>query len=284
MRIPDAEKSSMTRLSIAYLPVALLVALFSTACSTPEEATRVTLEVATESSGIVPVTTNLGYVVALTEARAAVENFEFSVAGEVHTASLWRRVSNLLIPNAFAHPGHFQGGDVTGELRGRFLLSWLPEAPAPLGTATLLTGIYKSANFTFRRAGAEDGLAPNDALLGHTALLRGRATKGSASIAFVALLDSPPNRELEGAPFEPVDLDVKKDTRARLGVRLSTRDPLEGDTLFDGIDFASLDADGDGQVVLEESSSQASVVEATNQLRRTFQTHDHFDLQTSSAK
>jgi hypothetical protein len=248
------------------------------ACASPEEALRVQLSVTADPSGVAQVTSDLGYAIEVTEARAAIENLAFTIAGEAHTASLWRKVSDFLIPTAYAHPGHFQGGDVTGELRGRFIIDWLPGTDAQLGDATLLVGVYKSANFTLIRATEDDGVASDDPLLGHTALLRGRATKGASDITFVALIDSPAGRELIGAPFE---FEVKQDSRERLGVRLATVDPLEGDTLFDGIDFAALDSDGDGQVVIEETSTDVGVVEAYNVLRRTFQTHDHFDIKTS---
>lgn len=108
---------------------------------------------------------------------------------------------------------------------------------------------------------------------------------------------------------------VKRDTYEVLGVRLLTKDPLEGDTLFDGIDFGALDYDGDGQLTLAEEGSpetttshfdagtlaDAGLLEATDaatapdagppdddakqhldaayhRLKRTFQTHDHFDI------
>lgn len=266
----------MNRRTVAYVSVLSLFTLH--ACGSPEEAPRVEMAVATDSSAVAIVTNDLGYEVELTEARATVENLAFTIAGEAHTASLWRKVSDFLIPTAYAHPGHFQGGDVTGELRGRFILNWLPHSNAEIGTATLLAGVYKSANFTFVHASADDGVASDDALLGHTAILRGRATRGATSVEFVALIDSPEGRELIGAPFE---FEVKEDSRERLGVRLATQDPLEGDTLFDGLDFAALDTDGDGEVVIEESSSEAAIVDAYNLLRRTFQTHDHFDIKTS---
>lgn len=251
------------------------------ACGGSSEAPRVELAVVADPSGVAPVTNDLGYTIELTEARAAVENFAFTVAGEAHMASLWRRLSELVVPPAYAHPGHAQEGDVTGELRGRFILDWAPHRDAELGTATVLAGVYKSANFTFARATEGDGVASDDGLLGHTALLRGRATKAATSVEFVARIDSPEGRELIGAPFE---LEVDEGTRERLGVRLVTRDSVEGDTLFDALDFAALDADGDGHVVLEEGASDVAIVDAYNRLRRTFQTHDHFDIKPSPPK
>lgn len=257
-----------------FAPLSYLIALTSLSCGGPEEAVSVELPVVVDPSGVTTVTTDLGYEVQLTEARAMVENFAFTIAGEAHTASLWQKVSDYLVPNAFAHPGHYQGGDVTGELRGKYLLNWVPGGEVALGMATLLVGDYKSVNFTFSQAGAEV-VAADDPLLGHTAILRGQASRGDDSIEFVAILDSPEDRELVGVPFE---FEVKETSTEQLNVRLDPKDPLEGDTLFDGLDFVDLDTDGDGQVVIEATATEAVVVDAYNLLRRTFQTHDHFEV------
>ncbi len=244
-------------------------------CDDAEEPARVELSVVVDSSGIATVETNLGYQVGLSEARVVVENLVFTIAGEAHTASLWGTISDRMIPEAHAHPGHFQDGDVTGELRGRFVVSWLPADSELLGRATLLVGSYKSANFTFALARSDDGLSSDDPLLGHTAILRGQATKAGHTVDFVAIIDSPVGRQLVGAVFE---LEVTETTQESLGFRLLPEDPLEGDTLFDDLDFTALDSDGDGQLSIDPASTDEAVIEAYNQLRRTFQTHDHYDV------
>jgi hypothetical protein len=241
------------------------------ACGTPDEAPRIELPVVVDASGITRVTTDLGYDIELTEARLIIENIVFTIAGEAHARSSWRRVSDFLVPTAHAHEGHFQGGDVTGELRGRFVLDFLPGADRELGTATLLVGSYKSAEFTFAIAGSDDEVDAGDPLFGRTALLRGLATKDEQSIEFVAAIESPEGRELIGARFE---FEAKVSSLEELCFRLNTTDPFEGDTLFDGIDFAMLDDDGDGRLSIEPASN----VSTYNLLRRTFQTHDHFDV------
>lgn len=256
----------------------LLCAWVLPACAGSKEAPQVELPVFADASGISVVTTDLGYVIELSEARASVENFEFTVAGEVHAASIWQRVSALLTARAFAHPGHLQGGDVTGELPGRFILHWLPITNTDLGTATLLTGLYEGANFSFVLSELEDGLVENDPLLGHTAFLRGRATKDGEAVDFVAAIDAPVGRELIGAPFT---LAVKESSRERLGIRLLTEVSRGGATLFDALDFAALDADGDGQLRFARDASEPAVVEAYSLLRRRLQTHDHFDVKPS---
>jgi hypothetical protein len=252
-------------------------ALFSIviACGGPEEAIRVKLRVATHSESVTRVTTDLGYEVELTEARMALENLEFALAGEAHASSDWPQLSDLLIPVAHAHPGHYESGDVTGELNGKFIADFLPTEDRKLGTATLLAGTYKSANFTFRRASTEDELDEGDLLLGHTALLRGHVTRGDFTAEFRAFLDSPEDRALSGVPFE---FEVRESSKDRLYLELLPLDPYEEDTLFDGIDFEVLSDDEDVAIELREEAESEAATAAYNQLRRTFQTHDHFRI------
>lgn len=248
--------------------------LLLSACAEPQEPPRVELEVFTDASGLQPVVTDLGYEVDLTEARLVLENLEFTIAGEMHSSVL-KRISQVLLPTAHAHPGHHQDGDVTGELRGRFIIDWTGAADAVLGNATLLPGDYKAANFRFERGGAADGLSEEDPLVGHTAILRGSASKDGARFDFVARIVSPVGRNLVGAPFE---FEVDATTDARLGLRLLVRDLIEDDTLFDGLDFAALTQDGEGRIVLEGGADDPALAAAYNQLRSTFQSHDHFDV------
>ncbi len=244
------------------------------ACSDAEEARRVTVPVLTDGAGLTPVTNDLGYSVELTSATIAVEDLKLTIAGEAHV-SLLRRWSDAVVPLAHAHPGHYQGGEVTGELLGRFLLRFVPGETTVLGDATLLVGKYRSADMTLARATDED-VGASDPLLGHTALLSGTASRDDQELDFLLIVDSPSGRELVGIPFEH---EVKEGGPA-LVLRLLTRDPLEQDTLFDGIDFALLDVDADGEVVVEPAATDAPTVAAYNRFRRTLQTHDHFRVET----
>ncbi len=242
-------------------------------CSEGKEAERVQVPVFTDGSGLVSATTDLGFDVELSEARVVAEDLQFAIAGEAH-ASLWRRLAGKLIPEAHAHPGHFQGGEVTGELPGHFVWRFAPGESFEVGLATLLTGTYHSANFGLGRA-AEQDVESRDPLFGHTALLSGRATRDDVSITFDIAIDSPEGRQLVGAPFEAT---IQPGSSSALGVRLLTLDPLENDTLFDGIDFEALDTDGDGAVRMDEGATDAPTREAYNLIRRAFQTHDQFDV------
>lgn len=229
-----------------------LGALCSPACGAPADAERVQLPVVLDASGIQTVTTDLGYVVSLSQARLVVRDLTFAIAGEAHEVDARSFLSRALLPTAHAHPGHYQGGDVTGELPGRFLLDWFADKPQRLGNATLLVGEYHSANFTFSTATKEDELGDADALLNHTAVLRGQASKQNKNVNFTLLITAPKNRQLVGAPF------VARVTRAShesLGLRFHTKDPQQGYTLFDGIEFNELDYDKDGELTLAEEGN-----------------------------
>lgn len=240
------------------------------ACSDSEEAKRVTLPVTTDGAGLQVVTNDLGYAVEVTSAFIVVDDLRFTRAGEAHV-SLLRRLSDAVVPAAHAHPGHYQGGELTGELRGHFLLRFTPGETESVGTATLLAGQYHSVDMTLSHA-TEDDVEAADPLLGHTALLLGTASKDGVDIDLRVAVDSPDARDLVGIPFgEQVD-----GSERRLVLRLMTRDPVELDTLFDDIDFGSLDVDGDGEVVIDPAATDTNTLAAYHQVRRTLQTHDHF--------
>jgi hypothetical protein len=120
-----------------------------------------------------------------------------------------------------------------------------------------------------RTAGAGD--AAPAALIGHTALLSGTATRGAQIETFMAVLDVAAGTQMVGGPF---DLAVDERTDAILHLTLFTLDPAEGDTLFDGLDFALLDGDTDGQVDILPGS------EAHNILMKTLIRHDHWGVIT----
>ncbi len=250
-------------------------ALCLLACGGPKEAPRIERSVRIDASAIETVETDLGYRVTLSEARVMVRDFEFTVSGELHEASLWRSVSEFLVPAAWAHPGHFENGTVTGALSGPHLLDWLPGGSVELGTGTFIVGSYEGANFTFARASLGDGLDASDPLLGHTAIFRGVAEKEGRSIEFSFTFDSPEERKLLGLPFE---YELEEKTEAPIGIRFAPVDPLEKDTFFDGVDFAELDENGDGELTLGPDETETALVAAYNQLRRTFQTHDHYQV------
>jgi hypothetical protein len=260
------------------LPVWLRIWLFwalgslpSLACSEATEAARVELRVVTDGTALDEVTTDLGYAVKLSDASVAASDLKFTIAGEAHS-SLGPWLSRLLLPVAHAHPGHYQGGEITGELPGQFLLRFSPGKVHTLGSATLLVGSYHAVNLTLSTSPVNEG-DEHELVSGHTAALSGTATKADVSVEFEIVLDSPKGRELVGIPFEE---EVTASTKQVLALRLSPLDPLEMDTLFDGIDFAALDNDEDGHVSIAPAATDEGTVAAYNLVRRSFQTHDHF--------
>jgi hypothetical protein len=244
-----------------------------TGCSDSQEAKRVQLPVVTDGEGLMRVTTDLGYAVELASASLTADNLEFTIAGESHT-SFWRKVSDALVPVAHAHPGHYQAGEVTGELPGHFILRFAPGEAQAVGFATLLVGTYRAVNLTLSHASAGD-VEDGDPLLDHSAVLTGSATKEGVTIDFQVIIDSPAARDVVGIPF---DAEITESGKPSLALRLSTRDELEDDTLFDGVDFVALDRDADGTVVIEPTASDPADVVAYNAIRRVFQTHDHFSV------
>lgn len=253
----------------------VIVATAGIGCASGAEPARVALPVLVDGSGMGPTQSDLGYEVRLSEARLVVQDLVFAVAGELHARPVWQRVWSTLVPSAHAHPGHYQGGSVTGELQGRFILDFLAGGAAALGVAELLVGSYDSAGFVFGRGRVEEGLAPGDPLLGHTAWLAGEAARDGLIFPFSITLDAPEDRQLVGAPF---DVEVAEASPALLQLEMKIVDPLEGDTLFDGVDFAALAASGGGRVALGPEQREPAWRAAYEDLRRTFMTHDHFGV------
>lgn len=247
------------------LPLACALFLWSAfaGCEGAAEPSRVTLPLRADASGLSPAESDLGYAVEITEAKLSVADFTFATPGELHTR--WLRLTSI----ARAHPGHYEGGSVIGELRGRFVVDFMA-SEGTLGTATMLVGTYASANFRFETA--EDDAAPP--LAGHTALLRGRASRDDASVTFTFVVDAPAMRELVGAPFEAT---LTETSGGALGFRLLSYDPRSDATLFDGIDFFALDADEAGEIIVDPTSEGAAS-EAYFELRRRLLAHDFYDV------
>jgi hypothetical protein len=254
----------------------------------PNEAPRVELPVVVDGSGVSTAATDLGWTVELEQARVAIADLRFTTAGEVHMedrrssgAQLLGFLSETLISSAHAHPGHFQGGQIIGELPGTFVVDYVNEDGRELGLATMIVGEYTALDFLLARAGTDE-VEDGDPLFGHTALLSGTASAAEGTVAFTIVIDSPADRSIVGAPFE---VEVVEDSSFEIGLRMLSTDPFEEDHLFDGIDFAQLDAlDGaaDGVLLLvDPDASEVEVgpelAEAYYNIRRDFQTHDLFD-------
>jgi len=234
-------------------------------------APRVALDVVVDGTTVTRSSNDLDYDVELTRCRVAIDTVEFTTNGEMH-ASLVRPstvegFSELLIPTAHAHPGHYAGGEIVGEMVGRFVFDW--RESRVLGQADLTQTHYDGANFTFTRAQMSDGLEADDPIIGHTFDIAGIARRGDQEVEFEVQLDQDADRRVVGLPL---DVDVGANTDAKLGLALLPFDPILEDDVFDGVDFFALDDDGDGRVVIEADS------DAYNRLRRQFQQHDYYGI------
>lgn len=235
-------------------------------------APQVALAVVVDTTGVRPHRNDEGYQIEIERFRVAVETFEFTTHGDMHAnASLLRSLVDLVVPTAYAHPGHYAGGEIVGELTGNFVLDW-QEHGHELGVASLLEAEYSGANFTFGRAEPGPGVAFDDRFIGHTIDIAGKATLDGEAFTFEALIDQDLGRRVVGVPLHLV-VDASVD--ADLGVALHVVQPVAESTVFDGVDFAALDEDGDRHVVIEAGT------EAYNRLRNNLQVHDHYEITTS---
>jgi hypothetical protein len=250
------------------LALAGLASLAALGCAFDSEpAARTPARIVVDTHGITAIETDLGYTVELERCRAAIDTLEFTTNGEMH-ASLLQRAWGLVVPDAQAHPGHYAGGEVVGELPGRHVVDWLDDG-ALVGEATLLDTHYEGTNFSFTRARPGDDVTPDDPLGGHTMELAGTATRGDERWELSVVLDQDEGRRVVGLPLE---LQLPGDEEVVLGLALLPHDPIEGDTMLDGLDFAALDGDGDGVIVIEPGS------EAYNLLVRATQSHDGYGV------
>jgi hypothetical protein len=244
------------------LPLAVAV------CDAGSEPATLTLPLVADGAGLGAFTSDEGYQIELSELRVALRDIELTIEGETH-ASLMRGLRRSLLPLAQAHPGHYAGGDVTGELLGNFLIDAFSGGDRELGQATMLEGDYHGMNFTFRRADADDGLDAEDTLLGHTFALSGVARRDDLEVAFDAVLDIDDDTQMVGAPFT---FEARPGAEPTLVLRILMVDPsTEADTVFDGVDFFAL---GDGDELSIRPGDDAH-----NILRRRIQVHDHWWLE-----
>ncbi len=234
-------------------------------------APRIDLDVVVQPS-VHTFTTSDDTTIQLTEARMALQTVEFTTEGEMHARrGVLPTLHTLLVPTAQAHPGHAAGGEVVGELPGRYIVNWL-DAGSTVGTATLLTADYAGANFTFCLAEAADGLESDDALLGHTFVLGGEASRDGVTVEFLATIDEDEDRAIIGLPLA---FSATEDSTQRLALRFDPVDTIEADTVFDGVDILALDDDRDGFVEISAEEN----TEAWATMRRNLQVHDHYAVE-----
>lgn len=196
-----------------------------------------------------------------------VELARFAVGGEDLTfhaeaapvASLLDPLSRLLIPQAHAHPGHGEGGEVLGELAGPFTLR--SDGASTLGEATLYPGTFSSAAFSFAALDEEeDALADGET---PSAVLEGTASRDGVAVPFVARIVQDEGRRVDGVPFS-WSLD-EESPRGRIAFELLVEDAYSAATLFDGIAFAL--PEGGEAMLIDPGSAEH------NRLRNALQSH-----------
>lgn len=207
------------------------------ACSESEEAPTVARDVQVDGSGVEVVTTDLGYAVTLSRARTTSDGLAF-----VRQQVLARRGPfDWLVGTAHAHPGHDGAGEVIGELPGQFAIDWLADDGRLLGTATVLSGGFDSARLT---------------LVGAVELV-GIASKEGEDFEFAVTIGFDEPTLVEGIP--PIDAAGSQPIHR---LKLTVREPFEGASLFDGIDFRQADLTPGGADY--------------NRLLRAVRSHDHY--------
>lgn len=139
------------------------------------------------------------WTVSLEEARVAIGPV-YLFEGDPLLASLYHW---LVMPRAFAHPGHYQEGEALGEALDQRVVDLLDPNPTILGPMNAVTGQCNSAQVGLGTA--EAGLEGAELLEGHALLLRGTATRGGDDVPFEAWLDD--DLYVEGVAFEH-DIDT----------------------------------------------------------------------------
>ncbi|NOZ01952.1 MAG: hypothetical protein GXP54_08710 [Deltaproteobacteria bacterium] len=266
MKRQIAQRKETTRKTVVIWPVVLLAGVIA-GCVGSQQSSTIRLPLVADGSTLSPCATDMGYEVSIKRVRMAVAEIQFTQGGEQHT-SVIRGLRDLLVPSAFAHPGHYAGGEVTGELVAPLIVDLSPGSLQTLGEGEMVTGEYHGANLLFRKAGDQDGLVPDDPLIGHTVQVEGSASKDGKVIDFEAVLDMPEGGSVIGMVML---LSADADTNTTLALRLLPTSSLDA-TLFDGVDFEALDA-GDGSTVLIRPGQDAH-----NRIQRAFMKHDYFEI------
>src|SRR5690554_1763706 len=212
-------------------------------------------------------TTALGYEVELKRVELALEAQYFTRFGEAHQAQGTLPVLDWAFSTAWAHPGHSQGGEVTGEAAGPSTAVFLPASsddtsPAPFSHAQLAAGDYDAVDFVFGRL--EN--SPE-----HSMILEGVALKDDDTHPFLFHVTQDVGRQVIGIPF---DATVNSERPLRLHFDGQSRFEVGGayPTVFDTLDFATdiqwKTQDGADVMVAEPGT--------LNRLRGQLQKHDYY--------
>lgn len=185
----------------------------------------------------------------ITVSRAAVSvgalyYFDGAPVTAMREPRLLDRLSRWLIPEAHAHPGHYQPGNALGEMLEATSVD-LAAGPAELAASSAVSGIYRSARIDFLSPAA----GPLAGELGQAVVVvEGVAEQAGASRPFRAegaiadVVDSDGEAAVAGCVFE--EADVQEDGAVTVRILPSV--------WLDQIDFAEVPESTDGQPVLLE--------------------------------
>lgn len=261
-----------TVISIAALFLVGLL-LLSVCDPTGEEPEEVLLALVSDGSASQISANAEGWAIELTDFRLAVRDFEFTVEGEAHSSLLDRALCTALICSAHAHPGHLAGGDVTGELKGYFVIDALQADAQTLGNAKLLEGHYHGMNFTFGKATLEYGIEQSSSLFNHTAIIAGTAKRDENAVQFTAVVDVDDNIQMVGAPL---DITVTSASSETLALEILPENGAVQMNMFDGIDFGTLATFDSGTVSILPGDA------AHNILMKALARHDYYNVKEKS--
>lgn len=221
---------------------------------------RLTLatQIAPDAASVAPFTNALGWTITLSKAHLAIGSLHY-FEGAPFTArrpspaggpSLLERLARWAVPEAHAHPGHYQAGEARGQMTQPTSVDLLQGTTA-LADADAVSGVVRSARFTF---GAPPSGPLAAALDGHVVAVEGRAEKGELARVFRAralaadvLDDATGEPSVEGCVFEEVFLDGP-------GVVTLVVKPT---VWLDQVDFEAVAASDDGAPVDLEPESEA---------------------------
>ncbi len=211
-----------------------------------------------------PSTSDLEWAVAIDSASLAVQRIELTVGGAQH-ASLLERIHAVLMPTAWAHPGHAADGEVAGELVGPLVLTWPSETL--VGNADGLPGEYQGVNLVFGNLEADtEGLAA-----GTMGRIAGEATQGAVSIPFEVVLSAVAESAVSG-----IAASFELPGTASINIAMSLTSDASTATMFDAIDFATLPVE-DGVARIEPGTPEH------NRIMRALNNHTYWRVTATPA-
>ena len=221
--------------------------LTCTGCPGGEEPALVSVPIEAVSVQPAPFTTALGYDVDLDAGVVVLGDLHFEEPKSVEEfhmeVPVVRVLRSVLGPvKAHAHPGHDMSGDVKGELAGTYFVDLLADATL-LGDGAFYEGTYETASLALHQDGVDGdaGLEPGGLTAGHTLVLAGTASDATGDYLFDLVVDH--TQTILGIPF---DVTVAQGDVPSLTLTVDTAE------ILGHLEFADLDADGDGTITLDD--------------------------------